>query len=282
MVGYIVVNKDELKVKDFETYRAYYCGLCRQLKKNYGISGQLSLTYDMTFLAILLTGLYEPETTDTRRKCTAHPLTRHRERINEFTDYAADMNLLLSYYKCEDDWKDEHRIDRAAYAKILERKVSRLSADQQKKAETIEALLKELSDCEHRQVQDIDLLAGLYGQILAEVFSCREDIWACSLRKIGSSLGKFVYLMDAYEDIEQDIKKGTFNPLKEAYQKPGFDENCQEILTMFISSCCREFEKLPIIEHAEILRNILYSGIWSRFDVIRAKRQKENGKEKQE
>ena len=62
MFGYIVMNKPEIKFKDFDLYRSFYCGLCRELKSKYGISGQISLTYDMTFVVILLSALYESPT----------------------------------------------------------------------------------------------------------------------------------------------------------------------------------------------------------------------------
>ncbi|MDO4522429.1 MAG: DUF5685 family protein, partial [Eubacteriales bacterium] len=115
-----------------------------------------------------------------------------------------------------------------------------------------------------------------------EVFACREDIWEASLRKIGCYLGKFVYLMDAFEDVERDIKAGSFNPWKDKFSDPCFEKDCHEILTMFISACCREFEKLPIIENVEILRNILYSGVWYRYEMVIEKRRRETGRKKQE
>ena len=109
MFGYIITNKDELKIKDYNLYRSFYCGLCQKLKKNYGFIGQLSLSYDMTFLILLLTGLYEESPTQSTCKCIAHPFEKHPISSNSFTAYAADMNLLLTYYKCLDDWTDEKK-----------------------------------------------------------------------------------------------------------------------------------------------------------------------------
>ena len=87
---------------------------------------------------------------------------------------------------------------------------------------------------------------------------------------------KFIYLMDAYEDVEQDIKKGTYNPLKKRYEEPGFEEECRQILTMMMSECCKEFEQLPILQNVDILRNILYSGVWCRYEIVREKREKDS------
>ena len=109
MFGYIIVNKPEMKFKEFDVYHGYYCGLCRKLKEHYGKIGQMTLSYDMTFVVMLLSSLYEPETERGVTKCAAHPLQKHPTRTNEITDYAAHMNVLLTYYKCQDDWKDERR-----------------------------------------------------------------------------------------------------------------------------------------------------------------------------
>ena len=86
-------------------------------------------------------------------------------------------------------------------------------------------------------------------------------------------LGKFIYLCDAYEDVEKDMKTGSYNPLRNWYGNPGFEERCRGILVLMMSECSREFEKLPILEHAGILRNILYSGVWYRFEKVRGERE---------
>ena len=119
MFGYIIINKAEMKFREFDVYHSYYCGLCRRLKEKYGFLGQITLSYDMTFLVMLLTGLYEPETQEKHYKCAAHPFEKHLARINMFTDYAADMNVLFSYYKCRDDWEDERKLWKLAYEKLL-------------------------------------------------------------------------------------------------------------------------------------------------------------------
>lgn len=278
MFGYIGVNQPELKIKEYECYRSYYCGLCRQLKETYGITGQMTLTYDMTFLVILLTGLYEPETVKGKYRCLAHPLRKHATRINECTAYAADMNVILSYYKCKDDWDDEKKVLKGAYAKLLRRKMKHAADGYGKKLKRIRTLLTELNTQEKAGNTDLDTMAGLFGEILAEVFAWRHDDWEEELRRIGFYLGKFVYLCDAYEDVEEDVKKGTYNPLKERFRTEGFEAECRALLTMMISACCSAFEVLPIIENIEILRNILYSGVWYRYELVTEKRKREEEK----
>ena len=101
MFGYIVVNQSEMKFKEYDVYRSYYCGLCQSLKERYGVLGQLSLNYDMTFILMLLTGLYEPEDVVGQCRCVAHPFEKHQIRRNLFTDYVADMTVLFACYKAE-------------------------------------------------------------------------------------------------------------------------------------------------------------------------------------
>ena len=98
MFGYVNINKPELKIKDFERYHSYYCGLCRTLKKRHGRSGQITLTYDMTFLIILLTSLYEPETVVEKHGCVIHPVKKHTMRMNEVTACLLYTSKLFKKY----------------------------------------------------------------------------------------------------------------------------------------------------------------------------------------
>ena len=127
MFGYVNINKPELKIKDFERYHSYYCGLCRTLKKRHGRSGQITLTYDMTFLIILLTSLYEPETVVEKHGCVIHPVKKHTMRMNEVTAYASDMNIALSYHHFRDDWMDEKKWSGAMGSFAFRKKYKKLS-----------------------------------------------------------------------------------------------------------------------------------------------------------
>lgn len=277
MFGYIIVNKGEMKFREFDIYQSFYCGICRDLKRKYGVCGQIAISYDMTFLAILLTGLYDDDT-QTRRgscKCVAHPFESHETRNNVFTEYAADMNMIFAYYKCRDDWEDERKVWKLLYGKLLEGKTEKLKRVYTEKVRKLDLLMRDFSDAEKSGKADIDMLGGLFGKVMAEMVAVREDEWAESLRRLGFFLGKFIYLCDAYEDIEHDIKKGTPNPLKQKYGSIDFEEECRTILMMMMSECCKEFERLPILENVEILRNILYSGVWCRYEAVHEKRRKE-------
>lgn len=282
MFGYIIVNKAEMKFREFDVYHSYYCGLCRVLKEKYGAAGQMSLSYDMTFILMLLTSLYEPETQHSICRCVAHPFEEHEYRTNIFTEYIADMNVLFTCYKCSDDWEDERKLGKLLYGKLLSRKSGRIKELYADKLRKICMLMHDFSLAEREGNADIDTMAGLFGKVMEQIVVCREDEWSENLHALGFYLGKFIYLLDAYEDVELDIQKGTYNPLKEKYKEIDFEEDCRMILTMMMSECCKEFEKLPILENVEILRNILYSGVWTRYETVRERRQRALEKEKKE
>lgn len=279
MFGYIVVNKPEMKFREFDVYQSYYCGLCKSLKDHYGKRGQMTLSYDMTFLALLLTSLYEPETVSGYRRCVAHPVEKHLYRQNEFTDYAADMNILLSYEKCLDDWTDERKLKKRLMAALLKSKNERAYKKYPEKFDKICHLMERIHAYESAESKEVDRVSGVFGELMAEIFAYRKDEWEETLRRMGFFFGKFIYLMDAYEDVPKDLEKGTYNPFKDVYQQEDFEEQAEKILLMMMAECSKAFERLPIVENTEILRNILYSGVWSRYDQVKQKRKEQ--KEKQ-
>lgn len=273
MFGYVIINKQELKFKEYDVYHSYYCGLCRTLKDKYGSIGQISLNYDMTFLVMLLTGVYEPETKIEEHRCKIHPIHKQAMRINEFSEYASKMTIVLTYYKCLDDWNDERKYSRKGYLQLLKKKFEEIRKEYPKKIKIIEENLEKIHVYETNGNYTIDDISRCFGLVMAEICTYKEDQWQDELYQVGFYLGKFIYLIDAYEDIEKDIKKNTFNPFKEKFKEDGFEEYCYHLLEMMIAESTLYFEKLPIIENVEILRNILYSGIWSKYVLVKKKRE---------
>lgn len=323
MFGYVVVNKPELKFREFDVYRAYYCGLCHSLSKRHGLSGQLTLSYDMTFLVILLSSLYEPEHNVTSKRCIVHPLKRQNIISSEFTDYVADMNVILSYFKCLDDWHDDRSVLKLAYSKLLKKgsigknlnnvhATSDSTADgsvaatqpsavddgsvaatqpnsdsnnqnsyftddsghlhispdysYKNKIEAISSLLDELGTREKMNETNVDVVAGLFGKIMQILFVPFDDIYAKGLGRMGFYLGKFIYIMDAFDDVEEDVKKGRYNVFSNCYTDPDFETHVKDMLTMMMAECSDAFEMLPAVDNADILRNILYSGVWNSYE----------------
>lgn len=265
MFGYVNIYKPELKMKDYYRYKAYYCGLCKRLKDKYGHLGQMTLTYDMTFLIILLTSLYESITLKKQYFCKVHPIKKHDALLNEITDYVADMNIILAYFHLMDDWKDERSIPGLLGQKLFEKDYKKLCKKYPRQTKEIRDSLTRLKECEARKETNIDVVSRSFGDLMAGLFIYRKDIWEQNLRKVGFYLGKFIYLMDAYDDLEKDRKKANYNPLISIYENKSYEEQCKEMLTMMMAECTSEFEKLPLIIEVDILRNILYNGVWAKY-----------------
>ena len=266
MFGYVQAHKPELKMREFYKYKAYYCGLCKVLREKYGFLGQMTLTYDMTFLIMLLTSLYEEKTKREESRCMVHPMKKQKMLFNEITEYAADMNVILTYYHFVDDWQDEKSKLGLAGMHAFRKTYLELEEKYPEKCRVIRKCLQLLRKCEERGEDNIDITARYFGELMAELFVYKKDVWEKSLRRMGFYLGKFIYIMDAYDDVEKDIESGSYNAFAKLYGAPDFDERCREMMNFVLAECTTQFEQLPCIEDVNILRNILYAGVWQKID----------------
>jgi hypothetical protein len=267
--GYITIDQPDIRFRDYYRYREYYCGLCCTLKRKYGQTGRMSLGYDMTFLAVLLDGVYDSETRREEFRCIAHPFSKRYRLENSFTDYAADMNLYLTYLKCLDDWNDDRNLVRRLYSMILSRRIKKIEKKYPEKTASIRKHLDELSEFEKSGSSDFEGAAGCFGRVSAEVFSY-GGIWNDHLARMGFFLGKFIYILDAFDDLEKDRSKGRYNPLDTLSREDDFPGKVKTILMSMISEAADEFETLPVDENMDILRNIIYAGVWKKFnDAVR-------------
>lgn len=276
MFGYINVNGKELSEENKDIYQSYYCGLCHKLKEFCGAKGQVLLNYDMTFLVVLLTGLYEPQTDSKEFTCVLHPVKKRKAMVNEIETYAAAMNVLLAYYNLVDDWKDEKNYTKKTVAAMFRNAYERVDQLYPRQTKAVEDYIVKLGEYEEQKEKNIDLVAGLTGEMLGEIFAWKEDEWYDELKTLGFYMGKFIYLMDAYEDREKDEKKDSYNPLRylETGDEKEYETLCRLMMTSMISECAKSFERLPVLLHADILRNILYSGVWSKYEYIQLKKKK--------
>ena len=265
-------------MKDLKKYKGYYCGLCRELREEYGFMGQMTLTYDMTFAVILLTSLYESEQKMEMHRCKVHPVKQQMMIRSEMTSYAAAMNVLLAYYHMEDDWRDEKKTSSLVTMRLIRGKAERIVAEYPRQSRAIRKALKELAACEREQSTDIDRVSGCFGRLMAELFIYRKDVWEKPLRRMGFYMGKFIYLMDAFEDLPEDMEKGRYNPLREISGEEGYEERIKQILCMMIAESTAEFERLPCLIDVDILRNILYDGVWNRYNKIQMKKSEDQKK----
>lgn len=272
MFGYVVANRDALSEAQFARYKGAYCGLCRTLKERHGSLCRLSLTYDMVFLQLLLGSLYEPEEQDGTEHCMVHPVKAHDYWTSELTDYAADMSIALAYCKQLDDWHDERKKRSLLASKVLASHYREVQARYPGQCRELETQLAALTEIEQAGLPDPDAAANCFGRLMGSLFVWKQDRWSDILYTMGCALGRFIYIMDACMDLEEDLAHGRYNPMT-GRDKAEF----LPILTMLIGDCALEFEKLPLVQDLDILRNILYSGVWTRYQMAQQKNEEEKG-----
>ena len=261
MFGYVTIYHKGLEKPELDRYQAYYCGLCRTLGQKYGLPGQLTLSYDLAFIAILHSALYEPQTQFSAGRCAPHPIKARPRAANEFLDYAADMTIALAYFKALDDWQDDKKQGARLLARHLEPHYSQIAKKYPRQCKAIDTGIRDLSQLEKDNVQNPDLAAAAFGRLMGELFVWQEDLWQDTLRAMGEALGRFIYLMDAELDLEEDRKKGSYNPLADLPQQ----DHLEQILTLTMGRCAYYYEKLPLVQDKGLLDNILYSGVWVRY-----------------
>ena len=270
--GYVSINRQALSDEEFERYRAHYCGLCRALRLRCGQLSRFTLSYDMTVLYLLLSALYEPAGEQGRERCAPHMLRPHAYVWDECADYAADMSVILAWHKAADDWQDERRLDKLALRRALAPAYERARARWPEKCRAIDEAVKENARLERQGLPDIDAAANATGRILGEIYAWKDDFWAAHLRRMGHGLGRFIYLMDAYDDLPGDRRAGRPNPLTAMSERADYEAEIRDILTLEMAEVGAQFERLPIVRDANLLRNIFYSGVWCRYAALQKER----------
>lgn len=266
MFGYLTADVSKLTDEETKRYKAYYCGLCRCIKDRQGQFARLSLNYDMTFLIMLLSSLYEPEEKSGEGRCIAHPAKARSWVRNELTDYAADMNLALAYHKCKDDWVDDKSIAAAGIAKLYEKKYQSIFRQYPRQCSAMEEMMEKLRNAEQSGEASPDLNAAIFGKMMGEMFIWQEDRWSDCLRAMGQSLGEFIYIMDACMDLDADVHRKRYNPFTEYYGREDNEQRFRDILKMILGQCLWHFDRLPLVQDAGILKNVLCAGLWAQFE----------------
>mgnify|MGYP007115373257 CR=1 FL=1 len=261
MFGYLCASHKELDEAQKRRYGAVYCGICRRIRMQSRQMARLTLQYDMAFLALLLMSLYEPEDEVGTKACSLHPIKKRPWVDNEYIRYCADLNVALAYYKCLDDWFDDHSLTAKAMAGYLKASMPAIEGRYPRQCGAIGRCIEQLRLLEEANCPNPDESANCFGALMAELLVYREDLWAPTLREMGMALGRFIYLLDAALDYEKDEKKGKYNPF--LAMGTGKDwPRWEEYLLLTMGRCTDAFEKLPLVQDKAILDNILYSGIW--------------------
>jgi hypothetical protein len=295
MFGYVNIDKAELKFREYYKYKGYYCGLCKNLKRNYSEFSRLTLNYDMTFLILVLSSLYEVEDRATSKRCIVHPFKKQINIENEITDYASAINVILSYYKSKDNWVDEKDLKSLVFSKIISKSYKKAAALYEEKVKIIKSSLENIDKLEKAKTSDIEIVSNEFGNLMAEIMVYKKDHWEKILRKVGFHLGKYIYTLDAYLDMEEDQKNNSYNPFllmnnnenenenenekeselnnkQECDLEQNFkittnvDDYAKDVLMLNLSFLSEEIDKLPLIKDKGIIDNIIYSGIMIKLN----------------
>ncbi|MDO4488073.1 MAG: DUF5685 family protein [Eubacteriales bacterium] len=262
MFGFVTANRAELTEEEMKRYRAAYCGLCFAIKKGHGNLSRLMLSYDLTFLSMLLSSLYEPDEMSGQSRCLLHPGKPHDFVSTKYSEYAADMTVALGYYKCLDDWNDDKNVLGKAYSELIKGEYKKVKKKWPRQCESIETNIRLLSEAEMRKDPSPDTGANLMGDMMGNLFMVKDDIFKRELYTLGFGMGRFIYLADAAIDFEDDRKKDRYNPLN-ALNNP---TDMKETLENVLGPASDAFERLPLVQDEKILKNIFYSGLWIKYN----------------
>ncbi len=277
MFGYVTICKNAMTEGDYKIFRSYYCGLCKSMGRQCSQLSRLGLSYDITFLAIVLSALEKKEPQIREEHCAVHHMSRHSTVHNDpAVDYAANIGVLLTYLKLKDDWEDDRSI-KALFGMILMRgAVRRAGARYKRQYGIIERELKRLSECERRGAE-LDEAADCFAKILEALFTpdFAEDLTTVRvLGWFGYNIGRWIYVMDAFADIEEDYESGGYNPLIKDYKgniaeyKKNISGNMREALTLNLTELASTYELLEIHHNDSVIRHIIYLGLKEKQNKI--------------
>ena len=269
MFGYVRINKMDLTFREYENYKGYYCGLCKYLKENHGEISRLGLNYDITFLIVILTAIYKPKPSIFQERCVVSPFKKKKKIINEITEYAASMNVLLTYYKLEDNLLDDKGIKDIFDYNLYKNKLNLAHNKYPQKSKIIKEQMNLLNKLEQEKEYNIDKVSNTFGEIMGEIFAYKTDKYEEDLRKIGFNIGKYIYILDAYEDLEEDYKKGRYNPFIEYINnKEELKQRVDRLVSMSLGLLSSSINNLNIQVNRGIIENIVYSGVYLRYKNI--------------
>ncbi|KPU43602.1 hypothetical protein OXPF_30430 [Oxobacter pfennigii] len=290
MFGYIFPDKPELKVKEFELFRAYYCGLCKALGENCGLTARFVLNYDSAFLGMLLSSFNEASENIAFEKCIANPIKKKPViKESSILKYASDINIILAYYKLKDDYEDDRSPKALAMMGVLKSAFNKSIKRNMKKGSVIKNKLEELSKIEKAGCKSIDEAAEPFAKLTEEIFAykpvCDTENKEQLLRWFGYNIGKWIYIIDAYDDLEKDIAAKSFNPIlgqfcynneKAEDFKNRIKDNVNFTLTYTLSEAGKAYELLELKKNASIIENIVFGGMYNKTLQIINKRSCKN------
>lgn len=285
MYGYIRPNKGELKVREYEQYRAMYCGMCHALERHCGFGARMLLSYDMCFLAMILSGVSGWPAAVCRRRC---PLSLWRRSTcaatNAAMELAADCTVILAYEKARDGVADEKgpkKLMYRLYSALLRRKYKKSAARLPSFAGVCRESLAKLAQHEKEKTQSMDIPAACFAQILAHLSEYVPEAQRRQARELFYHIGRWVYLADAWDDVEADMASGNYNCLVQRFgprssaEKEDVAGEIEQTLACSAQAAAAAAELMELDIWAPIIRNVLYLGLPSMASAIRQGRTKQ-------
>lgn len=268
MFGYVSPLKCELLVRDLALYNAYYCGLCRSIKSRFGEIPRLSLSYDCAFLALLTAGVLGAPACEEKR-CAYKPLKKKMPIApdSEALRFAADINILLAYHKCEDDWADEKKASALLAEAALKKAAKKAAAARPEASAAIRHGLMELSKLEKANCSELDLPADAFATLMRGVLSNApvDEREREIFRHLGWHLGRWIYLIDAWDDREKDAKNNSYNPFNAS---GAGKERASFLLHVSLNEAGKAYDLLDLKANAGVLDNIMHLGCAHRTEQL--------------
>ncbi|MBQ9014514.1 MAG: hypothetical protein IJ109_00205 [Firmicutes bacterium] len=299
MLGYVIPDKGELKVREYEIYTGYYCGICKYIGKTYGQLPRMVLSYDAAFIALLLACVDPEPDAPVQEHCVVHHIKRKTVIRCRAIEYAGDLMLILAWYKLLDDVQDDGRNSAKAGLAAFRGTWRKLQKKHPALCKGIGEHLDALNALEREGCDSIDRVAEGFAQVMDVIFRegaaflyGLEDEDADSEKKAGLHetfakagyhLGKWIYLIDAADDIEENLEAGTYNPLltrfgyragkENAEETPGqfrarIDERLRFNLYHYLAVLGESLEALDIKKNSGIIENVIYFGLNRRTDEV--------------
>lgn len=294
--GYLKPYRNELKLKHLNEYKKAYCTLCYGLRKNTGFLSTVLLNYESVFLYIFLEGLSDNnETSDVKFRCPTNPLKKVESEIdNQLLEYASYINYSLILLKVIDNCRDSNNVLYKLGLALLSRnkKYSKLRQKYNHIDAKIRGLYDELYQLEKNNCQDFDECSATMGKVLCEIveyYLLTENIECEDAKDFAKHLGMWIYLIDAYDDYEKDIKKRTFNPLytfKNSCCTDKLNSNfhnsrliyAEVMLRMMIENMNELLIEINVLKHTEIIDNVIKYATINEVKRIKQKRMEKHKK----
>ncbi|MBR3786623.1 MAG: hypothetical protein IKJ77_09470 [Firmicutes bacterium] len=279
MLGYVTIAKSELKIKEYDVYQGYYCGICKAIGKRCGQLPRLTLSYDSVFLAMVLAGLDDVPDEIEAQHCIVHPIKKKPVVLNQKAiDYAADVMVILAYHKFLDDWKDERSPLGLTGKTALGGAYRKLSARYPEVCRQVETALASLSALEAQKCGSLDLTANAFADVMEPLFTgylqeAGDTPKQRILAQTGRALGRWIYVIDALDDYAKDLEKGSYNPL--VYRKNQL-EGTGDLLYNYLAEIMNAYDLLEIKKNKAIIENIIFMGLRLRTDTVLKERETDN------